>query len=157
MLHEVRKTSLVDDLVKEGVLEEVRIEGSSRPYLAPAGFRDRRFGRQDNRMRILAPLDPLIWDRKLTKHIFDFDYVWEVYKPASQRKWGWYVCPLLHRGKPVGRLEGSVEGHTLVIKKIYKELPTLDEDALDTALQKHATACQATAYHRPTRIHRNPV
>ena len=57
----------------------------------------------DDRVRILGPLDPLLWDRNLVHHVFDFEYVWEVYKPAHQRRWGWYVCPLLQRDRLIGR------------------------------------------------------
>src|SRR5581483_2462083 len=74
----VRHTGLVD----------VQIEGSSRRYLAAPEFLARRNIRFDDRVRILAPLDPLLWDRSLVSHVFGFDYVWEVYKPAPQRKWG---------------------------------------------------------------------
>jgi hypothetical protein len=35
----------------------------------------------------------LLWDRKSLLQIFDFDYIWEAYKPAEQRKWGYYVLP----------------------------------------------------------------
>ncbi|MCO4834815.1 MAG: winged helix DNA-binding domain-containing protein, partial [Acidimicrobiaceae bacterium] len=45
------------------------------------------FPDDDGRMRILGPLDPLIWDRKLVQHIFSFEYIWEVYKPVEQRRW----------------------------------------------------------------------
>ncbi|HWA82433.1 MAG TPA: crosslink repair DNA glycosylase YcaQ family protein, partial [Fimbriimonadaceae bacterium] len=41
----------------------------------------------------VAPLDPLMWDRKMTAQFFDFDYVWEVYVPEPKRRWGYYVLP----------------------------------------------------------------
>jgi len=34
----------------------------------------------------IAPLDNLLWDRKLIKEVFGFEYVWEVYKPISERR-----------------------------------------------------------------------
>ncbi len=136
MLYQARKT-LPDKLIAEGLLEEVRVEGSSRPYLAPTGFRDRQFPEDDGRMRILGPLDPLLWDRKLVRQAFGFEYIWEVYKPAEKRRWGWYVCPLLHRGRLIGRLEGRTEGETLTISRIWDE-GALDRDALDLTLSRHA-------------------
>ena len=153
MLSDVRTTKLPDALVAEGALEQVRIEGASRPYLAPAGFRERRVERPDDRMRILGPLDPLLWDRKLVREVFGFEYVWEVYKPASERRWGWYVCPLLHRGQLVGRLEARVAGTTLVVDRIWREHGhALDEDALALALERHALACGASSVNRPRRL-----
>ena len=154
MLTRARTSSLVDELVDEGALEEVIVEGSSRPYLAPAGFVDRSHGRDDGRMRILGPLDPLLWDRKLVKQAFGFDYVWEVYKPKSERRWGWYVCPLLHRGRLVGRIEARLDGTTLVVDRLWPEEGTeLDHDALGRALERHAAACGADSVviRRPRR------
>ena len=55
-------------------------------YLAPAGTLDAVFPEDDGRMRILGPLDPLLWDRRLVNDAFGFDYIWEVYKPAEQRE-----------------------------------------------------------------------
>ncbi len=141
MLSEVRTSALPDELVHRGELEAVTIEGLARPYLAPNGFLRQRRARVDQHMRILGPLDPLLWDRGLVRHVFGFDYVWEVYKPAHQRKFGWYVCPLLHQGELVGRLEGRREGGTLVVERLWRELHHhFDEDALDAALERHAAA-----------------
>jgi uncharacterized protein YcaQ len=133
------------------VLEEVTIEGSNRPYLAPANFRRRRFPAYDGRMRILGPLDPILWDRQLVRHVFGFDYVWEVYKPAAQRRWGWYVCPLLQHDRFVGRLEGVVD-RALRIRKVWREEDVaFDEDALDAALARHAAGCGVAKVVRPKR------
>jgi uncharacterized protein YcaQ len=93
-------------------------------------------------MRILGPLDPLLWDRDLVRTVFEFEYRWEVYKPANERRWGWYVVPLLHRGLLVGRLEGRAVGTTLAIERVWRERGAdFDEDALDAALDRHAVAC----------------
>ncbi len=149
MLSDARAARVPEQLIDEGLLEEVVIEGSSRPYLAPAGFRRRTFPPSDGRMRILGPLDPLLWDRPLVKHVFGFEYVWEVYKPASQRRWGWYVCPLLHGDRFVGRLEGTVD-RVLRSKKLWKEKGVkLDDDAADAALARHAASCGVKRVVRP--------
>lgn len=153
MLSDVRTSALPDALVEEGLAEEVRLAGSPRRYLAPAGFRRRSRAPVDDRMRLLGPLDPLLWDRALVRDAFGFDYVWEVYKPAETRRWGWYVCPLLHRGRLVGRVEGALEGDVLKVRKLWAE-PELrfDEDAFDEAMARHAAACGAARVRRPTRV-----
>jgi uncharacterized protein YcaQ len=53
---------------------------------------------------LLAPLDPLIYDRELTRQLWDFDYVWEVYTPPAKRVRGYYALPVL--------AGGSIAGHT---------------------------------------------
>ena len=74
-------------------------------YLIPKQWEQYLKNEYDDEMRALAPLDPIIWDRGLAKNIFDFEYVWEVYKKPEQRKWGYYVYPLLYQGKLIGRIE----------------------------------------------------
>jgi uncharacterized protein YcaQ len=151
-LGDAKRLGIADRLVEEGVLAAVTIEGSSRPYLAAANFRRRRFPKSDGRMRILGPLDPLLWDRVLVQQVFGFEYVWEVYKPAHQRKWGWYVCALLHGDRLVGRLEGTVD-RCLRIAKIWREADAvLDEAALDEALARHAASCGVGRVVRPKRV-----
>lgn len=140
MLREVRAT-LPAELVEEGVLAEVVVEGSRRRYLARPEALARRTPETDERMRILGPLDPLLWDRKLVEHAFGFDYVWEVYKPAEERRFGWYVCPLLHRGALVGRIEARVRDGALEVPNVWREQGVaLDEAALRAALERHAAA-----------------
>ncbi len=141
MLRDVRTSTLPDALIEEGLLEEVRVEGSRRPYLALRGLLAPRT-RDDGQLRILGPLDPLLWDRALVRHAFSFDYVWEVYKPASKRRFGWYVCPLLHEGQLVGRMEARLREGAMIVEKLWPEPDrTLDRDALRAALERHANAC----------------
>jgi len=144
LLRDARTGPLPDRLVREGVLEDVTIEGLATRYLAPAGFRDRVLPqpKYDERVRLLGPLDPLLWDRKLVRHVFDFDYLWEVYKPASKRRWGWYVHPLLFGERFVGRLEGRIRDGALVIDRLWREDGVrLPVRALGQALARHAAAC----------------
>ena len=147
MLSKVRTSPLIDELVEAGELVEVAIEDSPRRYLAVPAFLAKRRVAYDDRVRILGPLDPLIWDRELVRHVFDFEYVWEVYKPAKQRRWGWYVCPLLHRDRLIGRVEARVEKGALVVKKLWMDFDVDVSEALD----RHATLCGASGVRRQSR------
>ena len=141
MLSSVRTSPLVDEMVERGELVDVRIEDSPRRYLAVPSFLKAR-ATYDDRVRILGPLDPLLWDRDLVRHAFEFDYVWEVYKPAPQRKWGWYVCPLLHRDRLIGRMDARIDGDRLVVQKLWLDEGGL-KPALRQALERHAAMCGA--------------
>ncbi len=136
VLRAARKT-VVPRLLADGRLIRVRVEGATRSYLASPDLFERRWPGDDGRMRILGPLDPLIWDRKLVHQVFGFEYIWEVYKPAKTRRWGWYVCPLLHRGALVGRFEGRVVDGRIELLGLWREGPGFDEDAWRAALAEH--------------------
>jgi len=58
---------------------------------------------------LVAPLDALMWDRRLVKGLFGFDYLWEVYVPEAKRRWGYYVLPILFGDRLVGRIEPRFE------------------------------------------------
>lgn len=158
MLKDVRSSPLVGELLEGGDIEEIGVEGAIRKYLAPRGFFERPLKKPDDAMRILGPLDPLLWDRPLVRDAFGFDYVWEVYKPAAERRWGWYVCPLYHAGHLVGRIEAAIDGTTLVVSKLWvEEGRALDRQCLDAALERHAEACSADSVRiRERRPRRSP-
>ena len=143
MLSAARTSGVVEAMIDAGELVEVAIEGSTRRYLAVPEFLKTRTPQYDNRVRILGPLEPLLWDRDLVRHVFAFDYVWEVYKPASQRKWGWYVCPLLQRDRLIGRIDARIDGAALVVNKLWLEDEDADGEAIDAALERHARMCGA--------------
>jgi uncharacterized protein YcaQ len=146
MIKDARTSDLPRRLVEEGVLDLVTIEGAKRKYLAPAGFAGRVFPDDDGRMRIVAPLDPLVWDRKLVEHVFGFDYVWEVYKPKAKRIWGYYVCPILHRGALVGRFEGRREDGRLAVENLWiEDGAEFDDDAWHETLSRHEAAMRFTS------------
>ncbi len=57
------------------------------------------------RTQVIAPLDNMLWDRKLLEALFDFYYRWEIYTPREQRQYGYYVLPVLMGEEFVGRIE----------------------------------------------------
>jgi uncharacterized protein len=126
---------ILDGLLDAGVLAPVEVEGlkGHRFVLADElGLLDRAEqeveaglspGDQRPGVAFLAPLDPLVWDRDLLRRLFDFDYVWEVYVPEKKRRWGYYVLPILHGDRLVGRIEPRLErrARTLRIAGLWWE------------------------------------
>lgn len=55
--------------------------------------------------RLLAPLDPVIYDRRVTRQLWGFDYAWEAYVPAPKRKRGYYALPVLSGTELVGHVD----------------------------------------------------
>ena len=83
-----------------------------------------------HRVTLLSPFDSLIWDRKRTQRMFGFEHSLEAYVPAARRVHGYYVMPLLARGRLVGRVDPARSGRTLVARKL----------SLDTAPAAEAMA-----------------
>jgi uncharacterized protein YcaQ len=136
-----RGTQLAPRLVETGALRAVALGG--RTWWCRPEFLEAPIEEPDDRVRILGPLDPLLWDRDLVRLVFGFDYVWEVYKPAAERTWGWYVVPLLYEGRLVGRLEARYGDGKLTVHQLWPESPgSIPGAALDRALDRHERALQ---------------
>ena len=75
----------------------------------------------NKKMTFLAPLDNLLWDRKMINEIFNLDYKWEVYTPPKDRKFGYYVLPILYGDKFIGRIEPILKNDILEIKNLWTE------------------------------------
>jgi uncharacterized protein YcaQ len=63
----------------------------------------------------LAPLD-MVSARGRAQRLFDFEYIWEVYKPAAQRRWGYYTLPILWGDQLVARLHPRLERKTRTLQ-----------------------------------------
>jgi uncharacterized protein YcaQ len=67
----------------------------------------------EDRVRILAPFDPLVWDRRRFEHLWGWPYRFEAYTPAPRRRFGYYALPLLWRTEAVGWVTARVRGDVL--------------------------------------------
>jgi len=106
----------IEALVERGEMMPVQIEGHGQtyymlvrdlPYLEQA-----RASAPAPQVALIAPLDNLLWSRKLIERTFGFSYVWEIYKPAAQRKYGYYVLPVLFGDRFVARCEPKLDKRT---------------------------------------------
>ena len=84
----------------------------------------------DEEASFLSPLDP-VSARGRAKPLFGFDYVWEVYKPAELRSFGYYTMPILWGDRLVGRFDPKLDrsSNTLVINGLWLEDRALARDA----------------------------
>lgn len=64
-----------------------------------------------------------MWDRKLTQALFGFEYKWEIYTPVDERKYGYYVLPILFGDNFVGRIEvvADKKAKIFTVKNIWFE------------------------------------
>ena len=89
------------------------------------------------RLEFLAPLDPMLWDRKLIEALWDFQYSWEIYTPREKRRYGYYVLPVLYGEKLIGRMEAVAERKTqsLEVRHIWYEEGVRQTAKLKKALE----------------------
>ena len=90
-----------------------------------------------SRCEVIAPLDCLMWDRKLIKALFGFEYSWEIYTPEARRKYGYYVLPLLWGDRFIGRVEPVRDkgSGTLKIKNLWLEDGVKKTKQIQSALE----------------------
>lgn len=103
-----------DELVDEGVLIPVAVDGLKATQYLLAEEEPILHASADQTadppaVAFVAPLDPLVWDRRKLRELWGFDYLWEVYTPAAKRRWGYYVLPILFGDRLVGRIEPRFE------------------------------------------------
>jgi uncharacterized protein YcaQ len=109
------------DLVNNGTILQTSVDGWKQPaYVLP----DARIPRTDpKRTALLSPFDSLVWNRDRAHRLFEFQYRIEIYTPAHKRVHGYYVLPLLHDGRLVGRadLKADRDRNTLQVKGEHYE------------------------------------
>lgn len=111
---------LLADLVEDGRLELVQVEGKREPvYIHPEAVRARRIDAQ----ALVSPFDPIVWNRDRASWLFDFDYRIEIYVPKEKRRFGYYVLPFILGDRIVARcdLKTDRQAGTLRVLSVHLE------------------------------------
>jgi uncharacterized protein YcaQ len=141
----------IERLTEDEVLVPVKIEGQKDVHYAlasdrsvlealesgktPKAWRPLKTSTLDE-ITFLAPLE-IVSARGRAKKVFDFEYIWEVYKPEHLRRWGYYVLPILYGDQLVARLDPKLDraNQTLQIKGFWAEAnPIVKDEAFASAL-----------------------
>ncbi len=116
------------NLLEGGEIVEIQVEGIEEPLYMNKGdgkllntvIKDKYLM---PRTELIAPLDNMLWDRKLIKELFDFEYKWEIYTPVAERKYGYYVLPVLNGDRFVARIEiiKDKKNKSVMVKNLWWE------------------------------------
>ena len=116
------------ELLDEGKISKLTIEGNKSTFYfltQDMALIKQVLQNSDYKARceLIAPLDPIMWDKKLIKTIFGFEYMWEIYTPEQKRKYGAYVLPMLWGDRFIGRVEVVCDrkNKLLNVKNIWYE------------------------------------
>jgi uncharacterized protein YcaQ len=72
-------------------------------------------------VRLLAPFDPIVYDRARFEHLWGWPYRFEAYTPAAKRKWGYYALPMLWRNRVIGWANVRMNESTLHVETGFVE------------------------------------
>jgi uncharacterized protein YcaQ len=77
------------------------------------------------RAALLSPFDRLVYDRKRMVELFEYEYAVEMYKPAAQRRWGYFALPILYGDRLVGKLDATADRKAGVLRvdAIHEDTP----------------------------------
>ena len=154
-----RRQAAFAELLAEGSLLAVDVEGIKNTLYCVAGDHALLESVLESpprapRTELIAPLDNLLWDRRLIEAVFGFTYKWEVYTPLEQRKYGHYVLPILSGERFIGRAEivNERKTKTLWVKNVWfedgVERTDADDRALAECLERFARFNECTAIRR---------
>ena len=126
---------IVDALRDEGLVRRVAVDDRGPPVVVPA---DAEVDGAPRGGVLVCPFDNLVWDRAFLERVFGFTHVIEVYKPAPQRVFGYYVLPFLLHDRLVGRADlksDRAEG-VLRVRAFHLEPKVRRSEALEAALDR---------------------
>jgi len=115
-----RTEPLLLELLEEGSLQQVKVDGwKQAAYLFPGS----KAPRTVESCALLAPFDPLVWERARTERLFGFHYRIEIYTPAPKRIYGYYVLPFLMGEQLAGRvdLKADRKASALLVQGAFHE------------------------------------
>ncbi|MGO1068604.1 winged helix-turn-helix domain-containing protein [Lysobacter sp. CA199] len=138
----------LEPLVAQGALLRVEVKGWNAPGYVHRDHAVALAAASTGRLRathstLLSPFDPLVWDRERASEFFGFDYTLECYTPEPKRRYGYFVLPILVRGRLVGRLDAKAHRAKgeFEVKALYLEEGVVADEALAADIARAIVDC----------------
>ena len=128
------------------------MKGWCRPSDLELAARLERARPRADRPVLLSPFDPVLWDRGRVQLLFGFAQSLEIFKPAAQRVFGYYVLPVLAGERLVGRvdLKARPSAGTLDLLAMHVERDdAATRELVGAAVRRYADALRLAMASRP--------
>ncbi len=142
-LNSQSRSSIIEELLKTEQILEIEVENVTKKFYIPSTSKDFLENvisdkKYKKRCEFIAPLDSLMWDRKLIKEIFDFDYKWEIYTPKEKRLFGYYILPIVYGFNFIGRIEIICDrkNNKMTVQNIWIEDNIKQTKSMEIAIEK---------------------
>jgi len=133
-LKSAQRKAIVGEMVKDEKIFPVKIEGVKHVYFVLEKYLSTLEAAEDSsikeKIRFIAPLDNVIWNRRMISEIFNFVYAWEIYKVPEKRQYGYYVLPILYGTRFAGRIDPKLDraNKTMIINSVILEENRFEEN-----------------------------
>ncbi|RAP57734.1 crosslink repair DNA glycosylase YcaQ family protein [Oleiagrimonas sp. MCCC 1A03011] len=149
--------SLLQALIDQNEVLQVEVRGWDGPALVHRDHASLLGRVAAGRLRathstLLSPFDPVVWDRTRARELFDFDYALECYTPTHKRRYGYFVLPLLHRGRLVARVDAKAHRREGVfeVRALHMEAGVRASDGVLRGIAKALRNC--ALWHRTPHV-----
>jgi uncharacterized protein YcaQ len=130
-------TAAFQQLIDTGRVLPTSVEGWNKPAYLHV---DAKLPRSLHARSLLSPFDPVVWERQRAERLFNFQYRIEIYTPAPQRVYGYYVLPFLLGDTIAARVDLKADRRAGVLRVPGAFLETgadRDETAYELAVELH--------------------
>jgi len=154
-LKSTKRKATAEEMIKEEKLCPVKIENVKHIYYILEKYLSALEAAENSSIEektyFIAPLDNLIWNRKMISEIFDFNYSWEIYKVPEERQYGYYALPILYGTRFVGRIDPKLDrAHkTMTINSLILEEDRFGENFV---AELAATLNDFLHFHNASRV-----
>lgn len=144
-----QRKAVIETMIEKDKLCPIKIEDSKHQYYVLSEYLpllESSDTAMSENVFFVAPLDNLLWNRKMISEIFEFDYAWGVYKIPEKRIYGYYVMPILYGTNFVGRIDPKLDREN---KKMIIHSLLLEKSSFSKSFAKELVA----ALHRFLKFH----
>jgi uncharacterized protein YcaQ len=139
-------------LCREGCIEERLVADDGPPVYLPAGAKPESADPPQTGV-LLSPFENLLWDRDFTQRLFGFNHLIELYKRAHERRYGYYVLPLLFGDRLVGRvdLKTNRDAQAIEVRAFHLEPGVRRSGAIEASFARALTRLRQVLFDSTSR------